>query len=354
MKIRLALLDTDSRYIRKLSSYFNTYYADKLEIYGFSNDESLSDFLKKKKIDVLLVNQQLMRDEFANQRNMQYAYFSENIDIDTINDITAVCKYQKADLIYKEVLNLFSELDSSIGYKSDGSLSHLVAFMGVTGGVGTSVSAVGFARYLALSGSKVLYLDLEENGCCDQFFDGNKGGSLSEILNSLKRRRSNLNLKLESQIQQDSSGICYYLPFQATLDMQEMSKDELKQLLHILSTSGNYDVIVIDTDPNISELRNLIIDEADDLILVSDGSETANWKMEKRLQEFHIMDEMNDSRIAMKTRVLYARFGSASKAVKTQYGEQMVGQISKFGYSSLSQLIKNVADTEVMKAIAGR
>ena len=57
MKIRLAILDRDQVYLRRLESVFNVKYADKLETFIFTDREYALGSLREKKIDVFLADE---------------------------------------------------------------------------------------------------------------------------------------------------------------------------------------------------------------------------------------------------------------------------------------------------------
>ncbi|MFR7893039.1 MAG: hypothetical protein ACLU38_02080 [Dysosmobacter sp.] len=41
-------------------------------------------------------------------KRCQLAYFVESADVDSVNDQRAICKFQKADLIYRQILSIYS------------------------------------------------------------------------------------------------------------------------------------------------------------------------------------------------------------------------------------------------------
>lgn len=45
MKIKVALLDKDKEYLDRLTGVFNTKYADKLEVYSFTDEKNAIEFV---------------------------------------------------------------------------------------------------------------------------------------------------------------------------------------------------------------------------------------------------------------------------------------------------------------------
>lgn len=101
MKIKLALLDSDQNYLNRIVTAFNIKYADKLEIYSFTKLESAMAALEPSRIDVLVASDTFVVESSALPKRCQLAYFVESADVDSVNDQRAICKFQKADLIYR-------------------------------------------------------------------------------------------------------------------------------------------------------------------------------------------------------------------------------------------------------------
>lgn len=109
MKIKLALLDSDQNYLNRIVTAFNIKYADKLEIYSFTKLESAMAALEPSRIDVLVASDTFVVESSALPKRCQLAYFVESADVDSVNDQRAICKFQKADLIYRQILSIYSE-----------------------------------------------------------------------------------------------------------------------------------------------------------------------------------------------------------------------------------------------------
>ena len=330
MKIRVRFFDEDIRYINKLVNYFNIHYADSLEIHSFSNIDSMHEQIKKHRLDVLLVNPNCVEETFNVPEFIGMAYLSTSADIETIRGKKTICKFQKAELIYKEILNLFSELDIGISVKAWQGDCTIHLFIGASGGVGTTTIAAACAKNLAMNGKKVLYLNLEGNGAIDQIFSGEINQGLSDALYAIKSNHSNLILKLTSMVDKDSSGVNFLHPFAVTLDEAEMKAEELEQLIDSLISTGKFESIIIDMDSAVSEKRNLVGNLASNIFVVASGLPFSNQKLEKRLQEFYLIDERDDSRQFPHLQVVYNGFGSRSVKANTKFGETVFATINNY------------------------
>lgn len=109
MKIKLAILENDVNYLNRIVVAFNTRYADKLEIYSFTKYDAAIEALTTSKIDVLIANDSFDVNTKEIPAKCGFAYLVDSVDIENVRDQRAICKFQKADLIYKQILGIYSE-----------------------------------------------------------------------------------------------------------------------------------------------------------------------------------------------------------------------------------------------------
>ena len=114
MRIKLALLEKYQSYLNRIVSVFSTKYADKFEIYSFTDQEVALSILDGAKIDVLVANDAFDIDVNALPKRCAFAYFVDATDIAMEKEQHAICKFQKAELIYKQILSVYSENAGSI------------------------------------------------------------------------------------------------------------------------------------------------------------------------------------------------------------------------------------------------
>lgn len=350
MKIRLGLLGNYS-YIMRLSNYFSAHYSDKLEVFAFTEFKGLEGYMQHSKIDVLLSEPEFFSEDFLLPKTTIMAYMSESSDIQSINDVRAICKYQKAELIYREILSLYAELDQRTAYKMAEGFCPVLLFMGAAGGVGNTTVAIACAMRLASAGKKVLYLNLEENGVISPFLKGDGNTTLSDVLYAVKSNRSNLTLKLESMVRKSTHNVYFYEPFQNTLDACEMTENDLKSILDTVTHYGAYDFVILDSESRISWKRELLMKYASNVILISDGSEVADEKLEKILREFAIRDEQEEKRLMTKVRILYNRISDGGHTVNTKCSESVVGKIGVMKNKNSGFIAGEIAQKSVFDRI---
>lgn len=343
MKIRVGILEQDNIYMTRLVRYFATYYIDKVEMSVFHNEDMLLDFLQYSKIDVLLANPELIPENAEFPRTMMIAYLSESSGGQLVDNVKVISKYQRAGLLYQEILGLYAELDRKTSYQKAEGASPVYLFMGASGGVGTTTVAIACAVSLASYGKRVLYLNLEENGVIAPFLEGDGNATLSDVLYAVKSKRSNLLLKMESMVRKSEQGVYFYEPFTIALDAHEMSEDDLKEIIDTVTLYDSYDCIVVDIDSEVQWKRDLLMGYAKTVFLISDGSEISDRKLERTLNEFMIKDKREDERNIAKTKVLYNRYLKKSKKADSVCQENIYGMINAVEKSSPKNIVEEIS-----------
>ena len=145
MKIKVALLDKDKEYLDRLTGVFNTKYADKLEVYSFTDEKNAIESVNEYRIDVLIAEEDFDIDKSEFKRNCGLAYFTGTPGIELIKDEIAICKYQRVDVIFKQILGVYSDMAANVATISgENDKSSVVIFTSPCGGVGTSTVACSY------------------------------------------------------------------------------------------------------------------------------------------------------------------------------------------------------------------
>ncbi len=328
MKIRLAILDRDQVYLRRLESVFNVKYADKLETFIFTDREYALGSLREKKIDVFLADETFDVEMTQLPSNCGFAYLVDTTDIEKVKDAAAVCKFQKAETIYRQILGMFSEKTAAVvGAHMEGEGAKTLAFVSAAGGTGSSVAAAACAMHFAQKGKKALYLNLEKFGSADVFFQAEGNTCLSDVIRAVKSRTGNLAMKLESTVKQDLTGVFFYSSARLALDIAELSAGETQQIVSVLKQSGGYDYIVLDLDFSLETGMLKLLEECDTIIFVADGSAASNVKLERVVTSMNVMeqDQKIDKKLLMRCGILYNRFSSQTSH------KASVGEFKEFG-----------------------
>lgn len=352
MKIKLAILERDKSYLMRIASAFGTKYADKLEIYSFTDPEVALQTLNSAKIDVLLASDAFTIDTHRLPNRCAFAFLVDSMGIETLREQHAICKFQKADLIYKQILSVYSEKASSItGFKITGDEGQIIAFCSASGGVGSSTMAAACATRFAAREKKVLYLNLEKFGSSDVFFSGQGQFDMSDIIFALKSKKTNLPIKLESCVKQDHCGVYFYSQAKIALDMMELTTEDTLRLISELKLMGEYDYIILDMDFALDKETLKIYRQAQAIVLVGDGSVGSNTKTERAYTALATMEQNSDAPLTNRVSFIYNKVSSKNGQSIDEMGLKVLGGAPRYAGASVQQLREQLAAMDIFDGI---
>ncbi len=316
MRIRLAILEKNPLLSKRLNEVLSQKYLEDFEVSSFTELDKALQALENRKLDVFLCGEEFEVDVRDIPPGCSFAYFVSTAGIDKWKQQKAICKFQKAELMVKEIQSLFSEnAGSHISIRGDGRGGELLIFASPAGGCGSSSLAAALAMRRARQGSKTLYLNLEQVGAAELYFQGPGQSDLGDVIFALKSQKANLPLKLESSIRQSGEGVYFLAPAQLAAHMAELQIQEVAVLLEAVLGLGRYDTVVADMDFSLGEEFRRIFALAQKVIWTSDGSESANKKIASAYHSLGLLEEGAQDRVAPKLRLAYNKFSSKTGQV---------------------------------------
>lgn len=344
MKIKLAILENDSNYLNRMVVAFNTRYADKLEIYSFTSYDVALEALASSKIDVLVASDYFDVDTKKLPARCGFAYMVDSPDIDNVREQRAICKFQKADLIYKQILSIYSENAENMSkIKLSDDCSKLITFSSPCGGTGTSSVAAACAVNYAKRGRKVLYFNLEPFGSSDNFFSAEGQFDMSDIIYALKSAKANLSLKLESCVKQDVTGVCFFSASKIALDMQELDSEDIKRLISELQLMGGYDYIILDIPFGVDKTTLSIYELSHNVVMVGDGSDVSNTKIQRAYNALTIIEQNSGEAITNNMRIIYNKFSNKTGHLLENIEVKIIGGSPRYEHATQKQVIEQLS-----------
>ena len=352
MKIKLAILEKDANYLNRMVSVFGTKYADKLEVYSFTDPTIALSAVASERLDVLVASDAFEIDTDKLPKRCAFAYFVNSAGIETVAGQSAICKFQKAEQIYKQILSLYAEKASNVsGIRLDNESCSVIAFLSAAGGAGSSSMAAACAVHYAAQGKKTLYLNFEKYGTADQYFSGEGQFDLSDVIFSLKSKKANLTLKLESCVRQDQRGVYFYAGTKVALDMMELTADEKLALLTELKLTGAYDYIVLDVDFGLDKDTLKLLRRLNAVVMVSDGSETGNSKTARACAALNILDQNADAPLMRRMYLMYNQFSNKTGSALTGLEIKELGGAPRYQHASVNEVINALSALAVFDTI---
>lgn len=338
MKIKVTFLDNDSNYLKRITAAITSKFSDRIEVYAFTDAEAAVEGLVKDRINVFISSDAFEIDPSRVPGRCAFAYFVGSENIKSLRNQKTISRFQKVEIIYKEILSLYSENIPDIGFEN-GEEATVISFMSVSGGVGVSSMSAAFAKKMALKGKKVLYLSIERFDDSEMFFAGDGHFTFSDVIYALKSKKANLPLKLESIAKEDSSGVHYFAGAKNSLDMSAFNDEDLSNLVTAMKESGQYNIIVIDSGFDIDNRTELVFKLSSSVVFVSDGSEIANSKFQRAVNSLREYERQHDLTMLVKASIIYNKFSNKTGKIIDDNEIRTIGGINRFEHATTSQVI---------------
>lgn len=355
MKIRVTICSDDKLYCEKLVNYFNSHYYDKFQWNVYTQSGYMQHLFDSDTPDLILIGEE-MKSELQKldevfQENQLWAYLVENAG-EKEEGIVYLEKYRRADQIYKDLLDLYAKKENT-HYENISIVSSkttFIVFVSASGGIGASTIACAAAKAFSRL-EKVLYLNLEDLGSCEQSFAGECKAGLDELVFAAKSRRNTLGLKVESSVSRDESGTYYFKECANPMDLQSLSPEDIKELLKVIEASKTYDKVMIDLGNGLHDKEIAVMSMANRIIMVTDHSEIAALKLQRYLQYLQTVEEVRRVDIVSKIQIYF------NKTLKSMQIPEQISQIRVKGSIPLIEngnfagIIQKIAKMELLQDI---
>lgn len=283
MWMRLLICMKDKIYAQRLTAFWEREYGDKMEISVFSEPQYLQESEKSRTADIVLFGDEYVEEAVSISKNTPWtwAVLTQQIYEGEQDSVVRLAKYQRADILYKEVLDLYSEngrVRQTHALAKSGGDCQVYVFLAASGGVGTTTVARAYAAKCAQY-ERVVYLDLRMFEAGWQSNEEDHG--MEEVILALKSRRDILSIKLMSAVSDTSEKVKTYAPGRDPLNLLEITGEDVKRLVEMLRGLGEYQKIVFDAGNNLTAREIALFECADSLICVAQDDENNRIKYEK-------------------------------------------------------------------------
>lgn len=347
MKIKVSVCSEDALYCERLVNYFNSYYYDKFQWDIYTQSAYLQQIFQGDMADIILVGREmkveLQKIDETLREGTLWVYLIKNDD-EREADVRYLEKYRRADQIYKDLLDLYSE-KMHIRYENIAIVSGKTTFITVVsagGGIGASTIASAAAKAVSQM-EKVLYLNLEILGSCELSFVGDNKPGLDELLYAIKSRRNTLALKIESSVSRDRTGVYYFKECTNPMDLQALSSEDVRELLKTIEALKTYDKVMIDLGNGLSDREIMAMAMSNRIIMVSECSKIAELKLQRYIEYIKTVEEIKKFDIISKMQIYFNR---------TMKSMQLPEQISQIRVGGSFPLIENGDFTGIIDKIS--
>lgn len=353
MRIRAVFVDRDKTYLSRLVTTLNAKMSDKLEARSFSDPEYMYEYVKDIKNVVVVVNEDLPIDFGRIPESVSFGYLVEMQGIAESRGQKAICKYQKIEDLYKDILNLFSEKATN-DYKLQVKTHNEKVFLLTSpkGGSGVSTLACALAMKKAREGKKVCYLNWEDFGNTAMYFGEEVKSSMSDVLFAVKSKKANVAMKLESFLQLHDSGVEYFASCKNPHDIFSMTENDVEMIMQEFVFVKGYEYVVIDMNFSMREVfQKVICEYPTEIFLVSDGSESGNSKIRKCLSVFQMMEKDSDCDLIGKTRLIYNDMSRRADCNVVEQPIMTLGAVNRFGQATNRQIMDEIMRESIFDSL---
>ena len=345
--LKIALLTADRIYGKRLSDNLNSRYHDNLEIALFFQSAAALEKLSTVRMDVFLAEECFRELPEELPGHAAFAWLTE----EPVSRADTVAKYQKADDIYKAILDLYQRSGGGKSLVSAGGAA-ILTFASPAGGCGSSTAAAACALRFAAQKKSVLYVNCEPFGSERVFFPAGEEG-LSEILFDIRSRKGAAlnNMKLESMAVKAQSGVSSLRSFDPMQDLVDVQSEDVEVFLKFLRESSPYSVVIFDTVMLPRDALLTLLDGSDAVISALDGSVRARDKMAQAYRYLETYENRSGKHILPKLRVLYNRVSAKQENSGAGADWNVLGSLPPVQTSSAVQIAEYLAQSAVFDAL---
>ncbi|AIQ45463.1 hypothetical protein R70723_05815 [Paenibacillus sp. FSL R7-0273] len=299
MAARIVLAVRESQYIEPLLHYVHhSDYGDLVRISAFSRLDTFMEYMGSgEPADAVVGDPSFIEAWLVEGRSrVPWAVLSEDSRIaggsDNLAGGAVIQKYQSLPSLLEAVLQLCEVRRP----RADSALREDTMLLGVvsaSGSSGKTTLALNMSKQLAAKGLSVFYLNLESidsSGLLVQM-PSPKAQGLERLLYELKARQADgsedaaVKLELGRYVcRHEALRSDGFRPVDNFKEMLQMTQPDTLDLLNLLSTAGNYDVVVIDTGSLEEERTQAVLKRSGTLLWLLRNDEPSFYKTEKWLQ----------------------------------------------------------------------
>ena len=202
-KNTLAVFDTDEGYVTKLMNFLLESGQMPLNVQAFTKKDSLKAYLKKRKVDILLLPEDQVDDELEAAGAGEMMVLTEGNGYGTSlgRGKKSVYRYQSSENILREVMCYYAESPSAVTAGSvDGSADLIGVYSPLHRCLKTTMS-ICLGQLMAKSGERVLYMNLDSYAGFNMLIGKSFMMDLSDLLFYVGQRKKNFPCKLASMVE---------------------------------------------------------------------------------------------------------------------------------------------------------
>ncbi len=239
----LVICDREKQYAKNLLQIFSSKHEAGVQLYLFYTLEELRKFSEQKKIHILLIAGEYLKEEREKiPADSRYVLIRDNKLLP--DGENGVLRYQSADAIWTQIFKNAAEQERDPESVTVGTNGAVIGVYSPVHRIGKTRFAIGMGKKLAEKES-VLYLNLEEYSGEEFYFREKPEGNLGDLLYYHRQGRGNLGIRISTMAGQREN-LDYIYPMLYLQDLKAVKKDEWLGLLERIRRECIYGKVILD------------------------------------------------------------------------------------------------------------
>ena len=252
----LVLCDTEEEYARLMSEYLKSHREIAWDIRTYTDVSLLMEFAGEETIKLLVVADNAYTEEVRRLPAGRTVLLNES-GVMRWNQVRNINKYQKAEDVYKEIVNEFMDVaQTMLPRLAAGSNTRLIGMFSPVKRCLQTSFALTFGQMLAEK-FRVLYLNFEHCAGNRELLPDTQTRDLTDLIFFLNTDKERFLLRMQTILQKKGK-MDYIPPVRAGMQLLEVTPEEWLEMLRRIGESEEYDYVILDLSENIQGLLQLL------------------------------------------------------------------------------------------------
>ncbi|MDS0524365.1 AAA family ATPase [Clostridium sp. SHJSY1] len=265
-KLSVMLVDLDEKYLMPIELKFIEELEDEIDIMVISDEDYLGQYFSSpKKIDVLLISEDLYSDEFL-KHDIGNTFILTEEEVEDVyggSNIHKIYKHTSVKKLYLEVMS--KGASKSIKSVSNNEETRVLMLYSPCGGSGKTTVGTGIAAALMAMNKKVLYISTDS---LQSFYFAQEEKYCKAGFDRLMISRDDRILDTLSDVV-DNNSFDYLLPFRQSLSSLNVNLTDYKFLIDKIKETRIYDYIIVDSSTELTAEKSMLMNYSDKVMIVT-------------------------------------------------------------------------------------
>ncbi len=257
----LAILDKNTEYVHKLSSYMEKQSAIPFKVLPFDDVKKLKAFCLGGNVEVLFAGEEFLKDDLAEVAKMTICLTdgkNENLNASDAG-VPCISRYQSAPAISRKIMEIVAMSPGEIKAKPvsvSAEKTKVISFFAPGPKNLQTTTALKLCRMIA-DGSRVLYIGFEPFAGFAARTGRMMENNVTDLIYFIDKSPEKFRLKLSGMVRNEA-GVDVIAPPVDYADFKSVTVDEWEDMIKMISLTGVYDLIILDLNESMQGLYEIL------------------------------------------------------------------------------------------------